>query len=88
MVRHKMIHSCESAIYFDLNIKVIKQNCDFLLYYNKTDITSAVLDGGNEIILANWPADKNIICSVNNDIPIEILSHPYVLFNNIVELWN
>ena len=39
------------------------------------------MDGGNEIILANWPADQHKICSINNDIPIEIPSHPYVLVN-------
>ena len=50
-----------------------------MFYYNKTDITPAVLDGGNEIILANWPTDKHINCSINKDIPIEIPSHPYVL---------
>ena len=81
VVRHKTIHSCESAIYFDLNTEIIKQNCDFLFYYNKTDITLAVLDGGNEIILANWPTNKHIICSINNDISIEIPSHLYVLVN-------
>ena len=43
-----------------------------------------VLDGGNEIILANWPDDKHIICNVNNDIPVEIPSHPYVLVNRSV----
>ena len=76
-----MIPSCRSAIYFDLNMEVIKQNCDFLFYYNKTDITQVVLDGGNEIILADWPTSKHIICSINNDIPIEIPSHLYVLVN-------
>ena len=84
MVRHKMIHSCKSAIYFDLSMEIIKQNCDFLFYYNKTDITPAVLDGGNEIILANWPADKHIICSINNDIPLEIPSHPYIFINRSI----
>ena len=43
-----------------------------------------VLDGGNEIILANWPNDKHIICNINNDIPIKIPSHPYVLVNRRV----
>ena len=33
------------------------------------------------MILANWPND---ICTINNDIPIEILSHPYVLVNRSV----
>ena len=52
VVRHKSIHSCESAIYFDLDTDIIKKNCDFIFYYNKSDITPTVLDGGNEIILA------------------------------------
>ena len=63
-------------------MEIIKQNCNFLFYYNKTDITQAVLDGGNEIILANWPTGKHIICSINNDIPIE--SHLYALVNKSV----
>ena len=43
-----------------------------------------VLDGGNEIILANWPNDKHIICNVNSDIPVKIPSHPCVLVNRSV----
>ena len=42
------------------------------------------MDSGNEIILANWPNDKHIICTTNNDIPVKILSHPYVLVNRRV----
>ena len=42
------------------------------------------MDGGNEIILTNWPTDKHIICSINNDILIEIPSHPYLLVNTSV----
>ena len=71
-------------IYFDLDKDIIKHNCDFEFYYKKTDITLTVLDGGNEIILANWPDDKHIICTINNDIPIKILSHPYVLVDKSV----
>ena len=44
-----------------------------------TDITPTVLDGGNEIILANWPNDKHIIYNVNNDVPVTIPTHPYIL---------
>ena len=84
VVRCKSIHTCKHAIYFDLDKDTIRRNCDFMFYYNKTDIASAVLDGGNEIILANWPNDKHIICTINNDIPIEIPSHPYVLVNRSV----
>ena len=42
------------------------------------------MDGGNEIILANWPNDKHIICTNHNDIPFKISSHPYVLVNRSV----
>ena len=55
VVRHKSIHSCKSAIYFDLDKDTIKRNCNFIFYYNKMDITPTVLNRGNKIILANWP---------------------------------
>ena len=48
-----IIYSCESAIYFDLGSKIIKENCNFACYFNKTNIRAAVLDGGNEINFAN-----------------------------------
>ena len=48
------------------------------------DITLTVLHGGNEIILANLPDDKHIICSINNDIRVRIPSHPYILVNRSV----
>ena len=42
------------------------------------------MDGGDEIVLANWPNDKHIICNVSNDIPVKIPSHPYVLVNRSI----
>ena len=84
VVKHKTSYSCESAIYFNLETHIIKDNCNVKFYFNKTDITSTILDGGNEIVLANWPNEKHIICNVNNDIPVKIPSHPYVLVNRSV----
>ena len=84
MVKHTYKYSCESAIYFNLDLEIMKENCKFAFYYKKTDIIPTELDGGNEIILANWPNDKHIICSINNDIPVRILSHLYVLVNRSV----
>ena len=84
VVTQQSIHRCKSAIYFNFDTDIIKKNCDFILYYNKSDVTLTVLDGGNEIILANWPNDKHIICTINNDIPIEIPSHPYILVNGSI----
>ena len=58
----------------NLTTDIIKNNCNFDFYINKTDITPTVLDGGDEIVQA----------TVNNDIPVKIPSHPYVLVNRSV----
>ena len=50
------------------------------LYFSKTDITATVLYS----ILANWLDNKHIICNVNNDIPVKIPNHPYILVNRSV----
>ena len=39
MVKHKCKYSCERAIYFNLCPDIIKENCKFAYYFNKTDIT-------------------------------------------------
>ena len=80
VVKSKHKHSCASAVYFNLEHE-IKQNCEFNFHFNKTDITPSVLDGGHQIILANWPSYKRIICTHNNNIPVNIPSHPYVLLD-------
>ena len=66
VIKSKMRYSCASAIYFNLESDVIKANCEFQYYYNKTNIKPTVLDGGFQIILANWPAYRKIMCSHNN----------------------
>ena len=63
---------------------IIKENYNFKFYFNETDITPTILDGGNKIVLANWPNNKHIICNVNNNIPVKIPSYPYVLVNKSV----
>ena len=74
-------------MYFKFDRQTIKENCIFDYYYHKTDVKPSILDGGYEIVLANWPSFKRIVCSTHNNIPIEIPSHPYVLLNRTV-LWN
>ena len=39
VVKHKYKYNCKGAIYFDLDSEIIKENCQFDFYYNKTDIT-------------------------------------------------
>ena len=74
-VKSKTRYSCASTIYFNLESDVIKANCEFLYYYNKMDIKPTVLDGGFQIILANWSSYRTIMCSHNNNIPINIPGH-------------
>ena len=63
---------------------MIRANCEFQYYYNKTDIKPTVLDGGFQIILANWPSYRKIMCSHNNNIPVNIPGHPYILMNQSI----
>ena len=72
----KTRYSHASAIYFNLHLKIIKENCKYLL--------PAMCDCGQQIILANWPSYKKIMCAHNNNIPINIPSHQYVLLNRSI----
>ena len=81
VVEHKSKYSCESAIYFNLGSEIIKENCNFAYYFNKTNTKPAVFDGRNEINLANWPNNKHIEYNINNDIQVKIPSFPSVLVN-------
>ena len=84
VVKSKNRYSCASAIYFNLGSEIIKESCEFNFDFNKTDMKPAVLDGGYQIILLNWPIYKRIICAHNNNIPLNIPSHPYVLLNRSI----
>ena len=49
VIKSKLRYSCASAIYFNLESDVIKANCEFQYYYNKTDVKPTVLDGEFQI---------------------------------------
>ena len=84
VVKSKTRYNCTSTIYFNLESDVIKANCEFQYYYNKTDAKPTVLDGQFQIILANWPNYRKIMCLHNTNIPINIPGHPYVLMNQSI----
>ena len=71
VVKYKTKYSCESTKYFDSDAEAIKENCEFQYYFNKTDMKPTVLDGGHQIVLANWPNNKHVICNDDNNIPIK-----------------
>ena len=48
------------------------------------DIKPTIFDGGFQIILANWPNYRKIMCLHNKNIPINIPGHLYVLMNRSI----
>ena len=42
VIKSKTRYSCASMIYFNLESDVIKVNCEFQSYYNKTDIKPTI----------------------------------------------
>ena len=65
VIKSKTRYSCTSTIYFNLESDVIKANCEFRYYYNKTDIKHTVLDGGFQIILAfGLITGKSCVCTI------------------------
>ena len=71
-------------MYIQLDRQTIKDNCISDYYYIKTDVKPSILDGGNEIVLANWPSFKRIVCSIQNNI-LYVLLNRMVLCNCIIE---
>ena len=83
MVKHKTKHSCESALFFNLDKKLIQTHCKFAFYYNQT-VTPSVLDGGEMIILANMKEDKKLICSDTHGLAVPIHTGEYIMVNRSI----
>ena len=66
VVKSKTRYSCTSTIYFNLESDVIKANCEFQYYYNKTDIEPTVLDGGfPKLFWQTGPTtEKSCVCTI------------------------
>ena len=65
VIKSKTRYSCASTIYFNLESEVIKTNCEFQYYYNKTDVKPTVLDGGFKLF---WQTglitEKSCVCTI------------------------
>ena len=77
LVRHKTKHSCESALFYNLESAFVRQNCQFKYFYNTTVIPS-VLHGGSEIVLANMLNEKRLICTYDQGLAKPLPASPYV----------
>ena len=65
VIKHKSRHSCVSAIFYNLGPKKIIQNCKFDYYYNTT-VPTIILDGGRDVLLANFHGPRSLKCSSVN----------------------
>ena len=54
-----------SAIFYNLGSKTITQNCKFDYYYNTT-VPPIILNGGRDVLLANFHGPRSLKCSSIN----------------------
>ena len=66
VIKHKGIHSCVSAIFYNLGPATITKNCKFDYYYNTT-VPPVILDGGRDVLLANFHGSRSLKCSSVNE---------------------
>ena len=65
VIKSKTRYSCASTIYFNLESDVIKANCEFQYYYNKTDIKPKVLYGGFKLFWQiGLTIGKSCVCTI------------------------
>ena len=65
VVKHKSKHSCLSTIFYNLGPKTILKNCHFDYIYNQT-VPPVILDGGKELLLANFHGQRSLKCNSHN----------------------
>ena len=65
VIKHKSRHSCVSTIFYNLGPTTITQNCKFDYYYN-TNVPPVILDGGRDILSANFHGPRSLKCSSVN----------------------
>ena len=81
VIKHKSRHSCVSAIFYNLGPVTITKNCKFDYYYNTT-VPPAILDGGRDVLLANFHGPRSLKCSsVNGGLAKPAPENTYAVVN-------
>ena len=79
VVKHKSKHSCASAIFYELGPSQVIKNCKFDYMYNET-VPPVILDGGKDILLANFQGPRSLKCtSVNGGLAKPAPEHTYAV---------
>ena len=81
VIKHKSRHSCVSAIFYNLGPATITKNCKFDYYYNTT-VPPVILDGGRDVLLANFHGARLLKCSsVNGGLAKPAPEYTYAVVN-------
>ena len=81
VIKHKSRHSCVGAIFYNLGPATITKNCKFDYYYNTT-VPPVILDGGRDVLLANFHGPRSLICSsVNGGLAKSAPENTYAVVN-------
>ena len=76
MVKHPHHHTCESTLFYNRTEDVITNHCTFRFYHNHS-VSPSVLDGGDQLVLANVRLEHSPSCDPRR-LP-RIPQGPYVL---------
>ena len=81
VIKHKSRHSCVSAIFYNLGPATVTKNCKFDYYYNTT-VPPVILDGGRDVLLANFHGPRSLKCSsVNGGLANPAPENTYAVVN-------
>ena len=81
VIKHKSRHSCVSAIFYNLGPATITKNCQFDYHYNTT-VPPVILDGGRDVLLANFHGPRSLKCSsVNGGLARPAPENTYAVVN-------
>ena len=79
VVKHKSKHSYASAIFYELDPSQVIMNCKFNYMYNET-VPPVILDGGKDILLANFQGPRSLKCtSINGGLAKPAPEHTYAV---------
>ena len=82
VIKHKGRHSCVSTIFYNLGPATITKNCKFDYYYYNTTVPPVILDGGRDVLLANFHGPKSLKCSsVNGGLAKPAPENTYAVVN-------
>ena len=81
VIKHKSRHSCVTAIFYNLGPATVTKNCRFDYYYNKP-VPPVILDGGKDVLLANFQGPRSLKCSsVNGGLAKPAPENTYAVVN-------